>query len=76
MGRSFGCYAATIMDNWVYDTLQPHLSNKVYVTAPDLMLKNYLEKYYGNNLSRLVKIKNHYDPENIFSYTQSIPTSL
>lgn len=59
-----------------YDTLQPHLSDKVYVNAPDLMLKNYLEKYYANNLPRLVKIKKHYDPENIFSYPQSIPTSL
>jgi hypothetical protein len=28
--------------------------------------------YFGGNLERLVKIKRHYDPEDLFSYQQGL----
>ncbi|KAG0231064.1 hypothetical protein BGW42_000540 [Actinomortierella wolfii] len=36
-------------------------------------LPNSLQAYYGSNLDRLKKIKRQVDPNNIFSYAQSIP---
>ena len=66
---------------WVrsfYEKLSPYLCDlngkiHVYANIPDLDLENPLEAYYSDNLSQLTKIKKKYDPENIFSYEQSIP---
>lgn len=44
-----------------------------YVGNPDPDLKNYLTAYYGKNVERLECVKRKYDPENLFSYEQSIP---
>lgn len=44
-----------------------------YIGNPDPDLKNYLSEYYGENALRLQKIKQKYDPENIFNFEQSIP---
>ena len=41
----------------------------------DLDLKDYLQRYYGQNLPRLVRVKDAYDPDNFFNNPQSIPTS-
>lgn len=60
----------------VTGTLESSLSFAVYQNAPDLMLTQSLVRYYAPNLSRLVRIKNRYDPANIFQYEQSIPPSL
>lgn len=60
---------------WVnnfYNELEPYLKG-AYVNAADIDLMCPLEKYYGNNLSKLMKIKKIYDPKNIFNYPQSIP---
>ena len=47
-----------------------------YVNYVDSEMRDYLQAYYGKNLARLVKVKQQYDPENIFSFPQSIPLSL
>lgn len=59
-----------------YDELNPYMTPQVYQNAPDLDLVDYLQRYYGENLPRLVEIKKKYDPSNIFNYAQSIPTEL
>ncbi|MEO6837940.1 MAG: FAD-binding oxidoreductase [Ginsengibacter sp.] len=43
-----------------------------YRNYPDINLKNWESAYYGENYSRLQKIKNKYDTENIFRFEQSI----
>ena len=59
-----------------YKELAPYLSFETYQNAPDITLDHYLERYYGENLPRLVRIKRKYDPKNIFQYEQSIPPVL
>lgn len=54
--------------------LQPYITGS-YVNVPDLSIKNYGQEYYGNNFARLRKIKAKYDPQNVFSFIQSIPPS-
>ncbi|HEY5462751.1 MAG TPA: FAD-binding oxidoreductase [Hanamia sp.] len=46
-----------------------------YRNYPDMNLKNWESAYYGENYSRLQKVKSKYDPENIFRYEQSIAAS-
>jgi len=50
--------------------------NSTYPNYVDLELKDYLRKYFGSNLERLVEVKKKYDPSNYFSNPQSIPTQL
>lgn len=62
---------------WVtefYDEMKPFIRG-AYVNAPDADLKDPLKKYFAENLSELIKIKDKYDPDNVFHYGQSIPTS-
>lgn len=47
-----------------------------YVNYADDLLQDYLHQYYGVNLKRLVQVKGQYDPDNLFRFPQSIPTSL
>jgi len=44
-----------------------------YVNYVDSLLPNFLDQYYGPNLPRLVSVKAGIDPENVFSFPQSIP---
>lgn len=61
-----------------YDTiLEPFTSPFSYSNLVDYDLgPNYLCAYYGTHVSRLIKIKNIYDPTNIFHWRQSIPLQL
>lgn len=45
----------------------------VYVNTQDLSIQDWPDAYYGENFSRLKKIKGKYDPENVFKFPQSIP---
>jgi len=50
-----------------------YLSKFCMPTFIDYDIVNYMEKYYGKNKNILTKIKQKYDPLNIFKYQQSIP---
>jgi hypothetical protein len=47
-----------------------------YQNYIDPTLTNWQSAYYGANLSRLVSIKKKYDPDDLFSFAQSIPLTL
>jgi hypothetical protein len=47
-----------------------------YRNYPDINLKNWESAYYGDNYHRLQKIKNKYDPANIFRFEQSIAPAI
>jgi FAD/FMN-containing dehydrogenase len=60
---------------WVaraYDIVHPYGSGGVYANFPDLALADPLSAYHGANLERLEAVKERYDPENVFVFTQSL----
>jgi FAD/FMN-containing dehydrogenase len=46
--------------------------NQHYVNYPDLNIENYESSYYGESYKRLQKVKQRFDPDNRFNYSQSI----
>ena len=57
-----------------YSTIANHVSNYSYSNSVDYDIgDDYLQQYYGDNLRKLVMIKNKYDPGNVFNWRQSIP---
>jgi FAD/FMN-containing dehydrogenase len=56
-----------------WGSMRPYASGQAYQNYPDPDLKNYLQAYYGANLSTLESIKAKYDPGYVFKFPQSIP---
>ncbi len=47
-----------------------------YLNWPGDRMSDWKTAYYGENLPRLVQVKQTYDPENIFRHAQSVPVKL
>ena len=65
--------------DWIeayYAALEPYLTGGVYQNFPDRSLENWGDGYYGANLPRLIEVKRAWDPENLFRFSQSIPTTV
>lgn len=57
-----------------YRSFEPYASPYSYANLVDYDLgASYLFAYYGNNIDRLIQIKNTYDPNNVFNWRQGIP---
>jgi FAD/FMN-containing dehydrogenase len=57
----------------VRTAMLPYASG-AYANYVDSLLPDYLDAYYGPNLDRLIAVKKAIDPDNVFSFQQSIPT--
>ena len=51
----------------------PWVGNSAYVNYADRTLTDYATAYWGANLPRLRTIKELYDPDDVFSFPQSVP---
>jgi len=61
----------------LYTTMRPYVSGACYVNYCDLDLgEGYAGAYWGDNLTRLMKIKAAFDPKNVFRHAQSVPLSI
>ncbi len=56
--------------------MRPHSSTECFQNFIDPDEANYLQAYYGENLTRLVEIKRRYDPNDVFHFSHSIPLAL
>ncbi len=67
----------TALANEFYAQIPGNVSKYCYSNIVDYDLgETYLDKYYGNHVERLIKIKRRYDPANLFQWRQSIPLTL
>jgi FAD/FMN-containing dehydrogenase len=58
--------------NGLYGTLHPSASGQAYQNYVDPKLTNWAQAYYGSNLARLQKVKQLYDPDQLFRFPQGI----
>jgi len=80
--------ALTIFMSWTYENLHcfslcfikkvykkiiKYTSKYLFPNMIDYDIKDYMDAYYGKNKKCLIKIKNIYDPKNVFHWKQSIP---
>ncbi|CAH6418175.1 FAD-dependent oxidoreductase [uncultured virus] len=63
--------------NGVYDVVSSLTSTYADANVPDLELSKPLVSYYGaDNVSFLKEVKTKYDPNNLFTFPQSIPVNI
>jgi FAD/FMN-containing dehydrogenase len=66
-------------ERWLADfhgAMRRFSSNECYQNFIDETQMDFLHAYYGSNLSRLVQVKQQFDPLDVFHFPQGIPLSL
>jgi hypothetical protein len=53
---------------------RPWGTGRAYPNFPDPDLEDWPRAYHGTNLERLVRVKERYDPDNLFRFHQSVPS--
>ena len=64
------------LNDWIdgaYEFLRRVATASSYMNWPNERITDWPQAYYGANLPRLMDVKKHYDPRNVFSSAQSIP---
>lgn len=56
--------------------IDPHTPRESYQNFPNLRITDWPRQYYAENLERLVRVKAAYDPDDVFTNAQGIPTHL
>jgi FAD/FMN-containing dehydrogenase len=67
--------AAADADAWIdrsWAIAHPHGNGRVYANFPDPRLDDPGRAYHGDNLARLVAVKDHYDPMRLFHFPQAV----
>jgi hypothetical protein len=62
-------------ENWLrsfHQNLAPYASGQAYQNYLDPELSNWQQAYYGANYSRLLQVRNTYDPNQVFRLPQGI----
>jgi FAD/FMN-containing dehydrogenase len=62
-----------LTESW--KSVRPWGSGHVFPNFPDPTLEDWQHAYYGRNYDRLLKVKRTYDPDNIFRFHQSLPST-
>jgi FAD/FMN-containing dehydrogenase len=57
----------------IHAAMRQFMPGASYVNYCDLDLPDYAQAYWGDNLPRLMAVKEQYDPQNLFRHAQSVP---
>ncbi len=60
-----------LVQSW--GSVRPWGTGRVFPNFPDPDLEDWGHAYYGTNYQRLLRVKEMYDPRNVFRFDQSLP---